>query len=432
MGKEELESVNGAGGEVETGELESVDGAGGKVETRRSACIGWMCDGTGPVHIALLIMQLGFAGHQILSRVALTTGLNQFVYAIYRNVLALVIMSPFAYAVERKERPPLTFKLIFNFFVLGLLGIVGSQQLFLAGLIYTSATFASTMQNAVPVLTFLMALLLGIEQVRFRRLDGQMKIFGTVVCVAGAVFMSIYKGPSVYHGWAKEPSNDLHTVFGSYLGGHLERLGITQWQLGGILLLINCISWAAYLTMQAPILKVCPAPLTITAFTYLFGSLQVYILMLCINGGNVDWSMTTTPQVVSVLYAGVISSGINFSLQSWAIHKGGPLLVSLYTPVQSVLVAILSVLLLGDSLYLGSVVGGIGAVSGLYLVTWGQVEHRRRDALELAAKGKTNDLEATPHTPTPVSSLTQPLLEEDDGIFDVSPPRRLLSPHHME
>ncbi|KAL3676340.1 hypothetical protein R1sor_026288 [Riccia sorocarpa] len=112
--------------------------------------IGWMCNGTGPVHVALLIMQLGFAGHQVLSRVVLTTGLNQFVYAIYRNVLALVIMSPFAYALERKERPPLTFKLISNFFLLGLLGIVGSQQLLLARLIYTSATFALWPQCRIP------------------------------------------------------------------------------------------------------------------------------------------------------------------------------------------------------------------------------------------------------------------------------------------
>ncbi|KAL3676341.1 hypothetical protein R1sor_026289 [Riccia sorocarpa] len=181
--------------------------------------------------------------------------------------------------------------------------------------------------------------------------------------------MSIYKGPAVYHGWVKEPSNDLHTVFGPYLGGHLERLGITQWQLGGILLLINCVSWAAYLIMQAPILRICPSPLTITAFTYFFGSAQ-----------------------------------------SWTI-----------------IVVILSMLVLDDSLYLGSVVGGIGAVSGLYLVTWGQVEHRRRD-VELTVEGKTNDLEATPHTPTPVSSLTQPLLEEDDEIFNVIPSKTSTCP----
>ncbi|KAL2613119.1 hypothetical protein R1flu_024811 [Riccia fluitans] len=377
-------------------------------EKKRSGCINWLSNGTGPVHFALLLMQLGFAGHQILSRVALTSGLSQFVYAIYRNGLALIIMSPFAYVLEKKNRPPLSKKLLLRFFFLGLTGIVGSQQLFLAGLIYTSATFAATMQNAVPVITFLMALVLGLEKVRIGRLDGQAKVVGTVVCVVGAVLMSVYKGPAVYHGWAEEDdgNGDLHALFGHYVGSHMVRLGISTWQIGGVLLLINCVSWAAYLIMQAPILKVCPTPLTITAFTYLFGSLQVGVLMMIVTGGKVDWSLTWGPQVLSVLYAGIISSGINFSLQSWAIQKGGPLLVSLYTPVQTIIVAVLSVVLLGDSLYLGSVLGGSGAVLGLYLVTWGQVEHKKRDALELAAAIKIDDLEANP-----VSSLTQPLLQ---------------------
>lgn len=53
------------------------------------------------VHSALLVMQLGFAGHQVLSRVALTSGLSQFVYAIYRNGIALLLMGPFAYVFEK-------------------------------------------------------------------------------------------------------------------------------------------------------------------------------------------------------------------------------------------------------------------------------------------------------------------------------------------
>ncbi|BBN17424.1 hypothetical protein MPTK1_7g14400 [Marchantia polymorpha subsp. ruderalis] len=401
---------------------ERVNGSG-KMEIaaeqkKRFGCVDWFCNGTGKVHAALMMMQLGFAGHQILSRVALTSGLSQFVYAIYRNGLALIIMGPFAYVLEKKDRPPMTLKLMYRFFLLGLTGIVGSQQLFLAGLIYTSATFAATMQNAVPVITFLMAMMLGLEKVRIGRLDGQAKVLGTVVCVAGAILMSVYKGPAVYHGWAKEDGNeDLHKLVGHFLGSHLVRFGISQWQLGGILLLINCISWAAYLIMQAPILKVCPTPLTITAFTYFFGSLQVGVLMFIVTGGKINWSLSWGAQAISVAYAGVISSGINFSLQSWAIQKGGPLLVSLYTPVQTIIVAFLSVLLLGDSLYLGSLVGGSGAVLGLYLVTWGQVEHRKRDALEIAAETKNEDLEASahPHFPTSVSSLTQPLLNDQHG-----------------
>lgn len=44
---------------------------------------------------------------------------------------------------------------------------------------------------------------------------------------------------------------------------------------------------------------------------------------------------------------------MNMFIQGWAIQRGGPLLVSLYTPVQTIIVGILSVVLLGDSWYLG-------------------------------------------------------------------------------
>lgn len=55
--------------------------------------------------------------------------------------------------------------------------------------------------------------------------------------------------------------------------------------------------------MQAPTLQVCPAPLTITAFMYFFGTLQVGSLMLVFTGGNIRWSLSWGPQLFSVLYA---------------------------------------------------------------------------------------------------------------------------------
>ncbi|CAM6099461.1 unnamed protein product [Calypogeia fissa] len=385
------------------------------------------------VHLVLLALQVGYAGHQVLSRVALTSGLSQFVYSIYRNSIALVLMVPFAYVLEKKDRPPLTLKLLSQFFVLGVTGIVGSQQLFLLGLIYTSAAFAATTQNAIPMFTFLLALMLGVEKVRLGRLDGQAKVVGTIICVGGAVFMSVWKGPAVIQGWDQEDreENDLKmkAILGHTLGTHAIRFGIDTYRLGGICLLLNCMSWAAYFIMLAPILQVCPTPLTITSWLYFFGSIQIAFIMLIFTGGEINWSLEWGPQVFSVVYAGVISSGINFSLQSWAIQRGGPLVVSLYTPLSTIIVGILSVVLLGDSYYLGSLIGGIATVAGLYMVTWGQVEHRRQDALEVAGLVCGDEESAAviravidPQSPysSSASGLTHPLLAGTDYDSDSS------------
>lgn len=49
----------------------------------------------------------------------------------------------------------------------------------------------------------------------------------------------------------------------------------------------------------------------------------------------------------------LIASTLNLLLQSWCVQKGGPFIVSLYVPLQMLMVAILSVLILKDTLYLG-------------------------------------------------------------------------------
>lgn len=49
----------------------------------------------------------------------------------------------------------------------------------------------------------------------------------------------------------------------------------------------------------------------------------------------------------------LIASTLNLLLQSWCVQNGGPFIVSLYVPLQMLMVAILSVLILKDTLYLG-------------------------------------------------------------------------------
>lgn len=51
--------------------------------------------------ISLLILQLCFAGFHIVSRVALNLGVSKIVYPIYRNIIALILIGPFAYFMEK-------------------------------------------------------------------------------------------------------------------------------------------------------------------------------------------------------------------------------------------------------------------------------------------------------------------------------------------
>ncbi|WJX55628.1 hypothetical protein P8452_41378 [Trifolium repens] len=119
-----------------------------------------MVDERAKLHIALTFLQFCHAGNHIFLRLALNTGVSKLVFPVYRNITAFILLAPLAYFTEKKDRPPITSYCLLQFFLLGLVGITLKEGFYLFGLDNTSPTFASAMQNSVPALTFLLAVIL--------------------------------------------------------------------------------------------------------------------------------------------------------------------------------------------------------------------------------------------------------------------------------
>ena len=51
--------------------------------------------------VALLALQFCFSGYHIVSRLALNIGVSKVVYPVYRNIIALLLLSPLAYFLEK-------------------------------------------------------------------------------------------------------------------------------------------------------------------------------------------------------------------------------------------------------------------------------------------------------------------------------------------
>lgn len=51
--------------------------------------------------VALVTLQFCFAGFHIVSRLALNIGVSKVVYPVYRNLIALLLLSPLAYFLEK-------------------------------------------------------------------------------------------------------------------------------------------------------------------------------------------------------------------------------------------------------------------------------------------------------------------------------------------
>ncbi|KAK8580856.1 hypothetical protein V6N13_143914 [Hibiscus sabdariffa] len=356
------------------------------------------------LHMAMLALQFGYAGFHVVSRAALNMGVSKLVFPVYRNIIALLLLLPFAYFLEKKERPPITLNFLLQFFLLALVGITANQGFYLLGLDNTSPTFASAIQNSVPAITFLMAAMLRIEKVRLNRKDGISKVMGTILCVAGASVITLYKGPTIYS--PTPPLNRPTPMFVSL--GDAEG---KSWTLGCLYLIGHCLSWSGWLVLQAPVLKKYPARLSVTSYTCFFGLIQFLIIAAVFERDSQAWIFHSGGELFTILYAGVVASGIAFAVQIWCIDRGGPVFVAVYQPVQTLVVAIMASIALGEEFYLGGIIGAVLIVVGLYLVLWGKSQERQFAAQDKAAAIQSTSEHTNIRTSSHIkSSLTKPLL----------------------
>nr|WET60590.1 WAT1-2 [Panax ginseng] len=251
-----------------------------------------------------------------------------------------------------------------------------------------------------------MAALLRIEQVRLNRKDGIGKVAGTLFCVAGAMVITLYKGPTIY-----SPTPPLQRANISPMLVSLGDAKGKNWTLGCIFLIGHCLSWSGWLVLQAPVLKKYPARLSVTSYQCFFGILQFLVIAGFMERDPQAWLIHSGGELFSVFYAGVVASGIAFAVQIWCIDRGGPVFVAVYQPVQTLVVAIMASVALGEEFYLGGIIGAVLIITGLYLVLWGKNEERKfamqKAVIQSPADHGNN--RTSSHTK---SSLAQPLLSQ--------------------
>lgn len=53
------------------------------------------------LHVAMLALQFGYAGFHVVSRAALNMGISKLVFPVYRNIIAFLLLLPFAFFLEK-------------------------------------------------------------------------------------------------------------------------------------------------------------------------------------------------------------------------------------------------------------------------------------------------------------------------------------------
>jgi drug/metabolite transporter (DMT)-like permease len=237
------------------------------------------------------------------------------------------------------------------------------QNLYFLGMKYTTATFAAAMTNVLPAITFLMACLLRLEKLNLRSIRSQAKVVGTIATVAGAMVITLVKGPVVELIWTK----------GKISHEQQSAVNLHHSITGALMITVGCFSWACFVVLQAITLKTYPAELSLTAWICLLGSIEGTAVALVMERGNAAvWAINWDVKLLAALYSGIICSGLTYYIQGVVMQVRGPVFVTAFNPLCMVIVAIMGSFILAEQLYLGRILGAIIIVAGLYLVVWGK------------------------------------------------------------
>ncbi|OIW02510.1 hypothetical protein TanjilG_12824 [Lupinus angustifolius] len=187
--------------------------------------------------LSMLLVQLFATGMQLLSRVILVQGTFIFALIAYRHIVAALCVAPFALYFERGHAKKFTWSVCSWIFINALVGMTMALGLFYYGLRDTSATYSVNFLNLVPICTFLVSIICGMEKLGLQTWSGKAKAVGAILCVGGAIATSLYKGKDIYifHGY--------HT--------HTNVVAHKTYMLGGTFFLVgSCLSYTAWFIIQ--------------------------------------------------------------------------------------------------------------------------------------------------------------------------------------
>ncbi|KAF0895419.1 hypothetical protein E2562_012427 [Oryza meyeriana var. granulata] len=350
--------------------------------------------------MAMLVFDLISAVMTALVKKALEQGLNRLVLITLRQLVATLFLAPIAYFKERNTRPKLTSEILVYLFFSALLGAGLSQYSFFYGLQYTTATYAITFANLSPVLTFLIAIALRVESLNMKSKAGGAKILGTLTSMAGVLVLSLYKGMAL----TNRSAMDAAVSAGRDGDGKKNN---TQWTLGTVMLLGNCLCFSLWLLLQTKLTNRYPAIYSSTAIMFFISTLQVGALTLATERLSASaWALTRKLEIVTVLYSGVMASGVGYLIMTWCVGKRGPVFTAAFIPVIQIVVAFIDLFFLHEQLHLGSVLGSVLMILGLYLVLWG----KKRDSSVVVCcpqppKQLLDDEEKSPQQPASLVKL---------------------------
>ncbi len=259
----------------------------------------------------------------------------------YSNPLSLIAfrffiasMTLFAYLLYTKQfRIPSTKHLIY-FFLLGFISITGTNTTNVAGLAYSTVTNCSLINSVAPLLISLSAFLF------FKEKLFALQWFGIIIVALSTVYL--------------------------ITGGNLLQLFEIEYNRGDLIFLSGQVGWAVYTLASSRLLKNINM-VEFIAWSCFFGSLINFSIALSL--GVFELPIFTPASIVALSFSIWINSMGAVLLWNYGVKHAGSQIASIFINLATLISIFIGIFLLGEEVTKTVVVGTIGILSGILLLT---------------------------------------------------------------
>ncbi|PVH63808.1 hypothetical protein PAHAL_2G111200 [Panicum hallii] len=191
---------------------------------------------------------------------------------------------------------------------------------------------------------------------------GIAKVTGVALCLAGVLLIAFFAGPAL------SPINHHHAFHSGQTPSAPP--GRLTWIKGTFLKILGDMIWSLWITLQAALLKEYPNKMLVTVTQSVFSTVQLFVVATVAERDISRWKLGLDFRLLAVLYTGFVVAGVCSYLQVWCMEMKGPVFLAMWFPLCSVLTIFCSSFFLGEIVQLGSILGAILLIGGLYSVLW--------------------------------------------------------------
>ncbi|OAY69526.1 WAT1-related protein [Ananas comosus] len=139
-----------------------------------------------------------------------------------------------------------------------------------------------------------------------------------------------------------------------------------------------------------------PAALSLTVLICLLGGMMSGTVALIVQRGDPKpWLIGFDMRLFTAIYAGVVCSGVAYYVQGIVIKQRGPVFVTAFNPLCMIVTAVMGSIILKEEITLGSVIGAVIIVVGLYSLIWGKNKDHLTQPSNSSQNKQQNELPMT-------------------------------------